>query len=163
MSPQMSLRDAMLTARSPYGAVRSPRLPGACCASAHLPAAQRRLMVMPFGSCQKLGRSFPYWFLVVQRLSSRLTWHDFAYVTIVQKVRSGSVTLPCLPKVTYSNGLGPYIPVTPDPSSQPRGLPQAARPCARGGSPHPRRGGVRPPRACAYSRDESVRRSGVTR
>ena len=113
----------MLTARSPYGAVQSLRLRSAFCASAHLPAAQRRLMVMPFGSCQKLGRSFPYWFLVVQRLSSRLTWHDFAYVTIVQKVRSGSVTLPCLPKVTYSNGLGPYIPVTPDPSSQPRALP----------------------------------------
>ena len=75
---------------------------------------------MPFGSCQKLGRSFPYWFLVVQRLSSRLTWHDFAYVTMVQKVRSGSVMLPLLPKVTYSNGLGPYIPVTPDPESQPR-------------------------------------------
>ena len=91
----------MLTARSPYGAVRSPRLRGAFCALAHLPAAQRRLMVMPFGSCQKLGRSFPCWFFEVHRLSSRLTWHDFAYVTMVQKVRSGSVT----PYLSYQSDL----------------------------------------------------------
>ena len=57
---------------------------------------------------------------VLYRLSSRLTWHDFAYVTMVQKVRSGSVAFTCFTKVTYSNGLGPYIPVTPDPESQPR-------------------------------------------
>ena len=55
--------DADQNVCSPYGAVRSLRLRGAFCASAHLPAAQRRLMVMPFGSCQKLGRSFPCSFL----------------------------------------------------------------------------------------------------
>ena len=40
---------------------------------------------------------------------------------MAQKVRSGSVTLPCLPKVTYSKGSGPHMPVTPDPESQPQG------------------------------------------
>ena len=58
----MSLRDAISTC-SPPAHRTVPRLRGAFCALAHLPAAQGRLMVMPFGSCQKLGRSFPCSFL----------------------------------------------------------------------------------------------------
>ena len=44
---------------------------------------------------------------MVQRLSSRLTWHDFAYVTMVQKVRSGSVTPPLSPQSDLFKRSGP--------------------------------------------------------
>ena len=71
---------------------------------------------------------------VIQSLSSRLTWHDFAYVTMAQKVRSGSVTFPSLSLTplfrTIRTGSGSHMPVTPDPPLQPRGD-RAANQCLR--------------------------------
>ena len=54
-------------------------------------------------------------------LSSRLTWHDFAYVTMAQKVPSSTLEYPRYPKRFFSEGFGDHMPVTPDPPSQPRG------------------------------------------
>ena len=53
-------------------------------------------------------------------LSSRLTWHDFAYVTMAQKVPSSTLVPPWPPNPSFLEGFGPYIPVAPDPPSQPR-------------------------------------------
>ena len=52
-------------------------------------------------------------------LSSRLTWHDFSYVTMAQKVPSSTLEYPRYPKRFFSEGFGDHMPVTPDPPSQP--------------------------------------------
>ena len=53
-------------------------------------------------------------------LSSRLTWHDFSYVTMAQKVPSSTLEYPRYPKRFFSEGFGDHMPVTPDPPSQTR-------------------------------------------
>ena len=53
-------------------------------------------------------------------LSSRLTWHDFAYVTMAQKVPSSTLVYPLYPNPSFLERSGPHIPVAQDPSSQPR-------------------------------------------
>ena len=51
-------------------------------ASAPPSAAERRLMVWPPGRWRRLGRTAACPQKVHFWLSSRLTWHDFAYVTL---------------------------------------------------------------------------------
>ena len=66
------------------GTMRDPRSPQVCarprqrtCALAQLPAAQRRPTVTAVNDHADLHTSKPAWFWTFQRLSSRLTWHDF--------------------------------------------------------------------------------------
>ena len=53
-------------------------------------------------------------------LSSRLTWHDFSYVTMALKVHPGPIVycLYCYP--SFWRGSGPYMPVTLNPPSKPQ-------------------------------------------
>ena len=51
-------------------------------ASAPPSAAERRLMVWPPGRWRRLGRTAACVQKVFQELSSRLTWHDFVYITM---------------------------------------------------------------------------------
>ena len=60
-------------------------------------------------------------------LSSRLTWHDFSYVTMAQKVHSSTLEYPRYPKRFFSEGFGDHMPVAPDPPSQPCGYRGARR------------------------------------
>ena len=60
---------------------------------------------------------------------------------MAQKVPAGPLSLPCLPKVTYSKGSGPHMPVTPDRESQPQAVTggsfRTARDCVQRGSDRP--------------------------
>ena len=69
-------------------------LHGVCCAAAQPCAAERCLTLTGVNAFSGVHASFPCSFFAVQRLSLRLTWHDFAYITMAQKVRSGSVVPP---------------------------------------------------------------------
>ena len=60
-------------------------------ASAPPSAAERRLMVWPPGRWRRLGRTAACSPKVRQELSSRPTWHDFVYVTMVPLDRGGSI------------------------------------------------------------------------
>ena len=55
-------------------------------------------------------------------LSSRLTWHDFAYVTMAQKVPSSTLAQPFQPYPSFLERSAPHIPVAQDPPLQPPGI-----------------------------------------
>ena len=58
--------------------------------------------------------------LGVLGLSSRLTWHDFVYVTMAQKVQASTLVYPWYPYPSFWERAGPHIPVAQDPPSEPR-------------------------------------------
>ena len=62
--------------------------------------------------------SFPCSLLQSPGLSSRLTWHDFEYVTMALKVPSS--TLVYHPYPSFLERSGPHIPVAQDPPSAPQ-------------------------------------------
>ena len=58
--------------------------------------------------------------LGVLGLSSRLTWHDFAYVTMAPKVHPGPSVYPSYPNPSFLERSGPHMSVAPDPPSKPQ-------------------------------------------
>ena len=80
-------------------------------------------MVMPVCDWKKLGRTVPCPFYESPRSSGRNFIRNFAYDRLAPKVPPGPSAYPAYPKVTYSKGSGPHIPVALDPSSQPRDSP----------------------------------------
>ena len=58
-----------------------------------------------------------YRYRSVLGLSSRLTLHDFACVTMAQKVPSSTLDYRCYRKPSFSKGFGSHMPVAPDPPS----------------------------------------------
>ena len=93
------------------------------CALARSCAAERRLTVT--GPCvhRRLHISFPCPFQESPWSSGRNFIRNFAYDRLAPKVPPGPSVYPLYPKVTYSKGSGPHMPVAPDPSSEPRGAP----------------------------------------
>ena len=58
--------------------------------------------------------------LGVLGLTSLLTWHDFSYVTMAQKVQASTLVYPWYPYPSFWERAGPHIPVAQDPPSEPR-------------------------------------------
>ena len=110
-------------------ALSTPELSGAgapdghprCAHRVRSSAPMRRLTLTgvhtPLGHSHYSISQLPFAVLV---LSSWLTWHDFAYVTMAQKVPSSAFCIACIATTLFWKDLAPTCPSPPTPCRNPR-------------------------------------------